>query len=100
MFVMLERQTVIVKRFSYVFFDPCAQLRIFFLPAVQPLGQVLLGLAEITPVINPAKLLEAVIICLSRQVIQGVSQEMNIAALPNRFWQNLPYCPLKPRMVI
>jgi hypothetical protein len=43
---------------------------------------------------------KAVVICLSGQVIQGISQEVIVAALPNRFRQNFSYCALKPRMVI
>jgi hypothetical protein len=71
--IMLKRQTVIVEGLRNVFLNPFAQFRVLFLPAIKPLGQILLGFAQIAAVVEPAKLLEAVIICFSRQVVQSIS---------------------------
>ena len=51
------------------------------LPFLQPHRDVGLGLLEF---VEPAQLLQAVIVAFPRQVVDGIPQEVHIAALPGR----------------
>ena len=58
--------------------------------------EVLLGLFEVAPVVEPAQLLAAVIVGLARQIVESIAEEMHVAALPDRFWEQLRTARLIP----
>src|ERR1700760_3351872 len=49
---------------------------------------------------KPAQLLQAVVVNPARHVIEGVSQEMHIAALIGRFRQSLTQCRPEPGVIV
>ena len=50
---------------------------------------MLAGFGAVAPVVEPAQLGQAVIAGFAREVIQGVAQEVDVAALPARLGQRL-----------
>src|SRR5215210_3409801 len=69
--------------------DPLGQPRVFCLPFGEPCGEISLGLGEIATIVEPPELPKAVVGMLSRQVIQGVPEKMNVAALIGCLAENL-----------
>ena len=88
--VVLAGQAVEVQRLPDLRLDPVGELRVAALPPLEPRLEVLLGFFEIAPVIEPAELLAAIVVGLPRQVVEGVAEEMHVAALPHRLGQQLP----------
>ena len=84
---MLPRQPIKAQRFLDIFFDPSAQLGIAFAPLQQPGRQILAGFLRVSPVIDPAQFLQAIIVRFPRQLIECIPQKVNIAALPHCFGQ-------------
>ncbi len=62
--------------------------------------EVLLGFFEIAPVIEPAELLAAVVVGLPRQVVEGIAEDVHVAALPHRLGQQLTDGALQSGMVV
>ena len=60
--------------------DPVRQRAVAALPALQPSGQVPARLGLVAAMVQPAQLLQAVVVPLARHVIQRVAQEMHVAA--------------------
>src|SRR5262249_60665990 len=57
-------------------------------------GEIAARLDEITPIVQPAQLLQTVVVDPARHVVERVAQKMHIAALVSRFRQNLAQrCP-------
>ena len=79
--MMLARQPVEGEGFLDGFLDPGDELGIAGSPFGDPCGEVLAGLLDRTAIIEPAQFLEAVVVGLARQVIEGVAQEVDVAAL-------------------
>ena len=52
-------------------------------------GEVAPHLGDIAPVVDPAQLLQAIVVDLARQVVERVAQEVHVAALPRRLRQHL-----------
>jgi hypothetical protein len=50
--------------------------------------------------VKPAQLWQAVVVDLAQYVVQGVTEEMDITALPGGFRQDLTNRCLKPRMIV
>lgn len=50
-------------------------------PLGEPVFGIVLGFRGITPVVEPAEFLPAVIVGLAREIIQGIAQEMDIRVL-------------------
>ena len=98
--VVSSRQPVERQRLADAPLDPVDQLRVLALPFADPGRQIPLGLLEVPPVVDPAQLLQTVVVRLARQVVQGVAQEVHVAALPGRFRQNLADRPLQTRVVV
>ena len=44
---------------------------------------------DVATVVNPTQLLKAIVVGLSRQIVERVSQEMDVAALPDGFRERL-----------
>ena len=61
MLVVLTRQAVEVQRLADVCFDPIGELGIARRPAHEPRLQILLGLFESAPVVEPAQLLTTIL---------------------------------------
>ncbi len=100
MLVVLARQAIEVQRLPDVRFDPVGELRIALLPPREPRLEVLLGFLEIPPVVEPPQLLPTVVVRLARQVVQGIAEEVDVAALPHGFGEQFPDGALEPGMVV
>ena len=72
----------------YVILYPTTKLGIALFPFSQPGSKVLLGFLEISPIIKPSQLGEAVIVSLSWEMVESIAQEVNVAALPGGFWEH------------
>jgi hypothetical protein len=59
-----------------------------------------LSRGEIAAVVNPAQLLQAIVVHFARLVVEGVAQKMHIAALPYGTRQHLADCPLETLVVV
>ena len=66
-----------------------AELGIGRLPALQPGGEVAPGLLAIATVVEPAQLLQAVVVHLARHVVECVPQKMHVTALVDGLGQHL-----------
>ena len=82
--MVLERPPVEAEGFANALFHPLAELRVFGPSALQPWPQVFLRFGQIPSVPEPARFLPAVIHGFPGQMIQGVSQKVHLAALPDR----------------
>ncbi len=98
--MVLQGQSVEGESLADILFYPLTEFRVFYLPAFQPWRQVFLRLGQISAVVEPAQFLQAVIQSLSGQMIQGVSQKVNIAALPDRLRDHCGNGSLESRMII
>ena len=78
MLVVGPGKTVKGQRLTDRILDPVRELGVFRRSLRQPRRQVSLGLREIPPVVQPAQLLEAVVISLAGQVIQRVAEEVDV----------------------
>ena len=58
-------------------------------PFGDPGGRVAAALLDILPVIRPAQLLQAVVVGLAREMVQGVAEEVHVASLYGRLRENL-----------
>ena len=70
--MVLARQAVAVQGRADVRFDPVGELGVARRPAGEPRVEVLLGLFEVAPVVEPAPLLAAVSVGLARQRVEGL----------------------------
>jgi len=84
-----ERQPVIGQRLLDVLFDPAAQLGVLGMPLGEPGGEVAADLDELAPVIDPTQLLQAIVGQFARQMVERISKEMHVAALPGSAGQDL-----------
>ena len=55
------------------FLDPIDELAISVRPFGDPCGEIAAGLLNISPVVEPAQLLQAIVVGLARQVVEGVA---------------------------
>src|SRR5690242_5645948 len=72
-----------------VVLDPVAQPGVFALPLGKPLNNIAAHLGEIAPIVEPAQLLQTIVVDLARYIIERVSEEMHVAALPSGLGQDL-----------
>lgn len=57
-------------------------------------------LLHVTPVIDPAQFLQAIIIGFAGQIVERIPQEVNVTTLPNRFRQHFLNSPAQASMII
>jgi hypothetical protein len=81
MLMMLARKPIEGERLFDGFLDPSDELRITDYPFGDPCGEVLAGLLDRAPVIEPAQLLQAVVIGLAWQVVEGVAKEVDVGVV-------------------
>lgn len=62
------------------FLNPGGQARIADRPFSQPRGEIGLRLIKVAAIIEPSKLLQAIVAMFARQVIEGVPEEMHVTA--------------------
>lgn len=74
---MLPWQPIEAERFFKVFFDLGAELGVAFAPFQQPGRKILARFLRVPPIVDPAQLLQAVVVGLARQIIERVAQEVN-----------------------
>ena len=72
-------------------FDPIGELGIARRPAHEPRLQILLGLFEIAPVVEPAQLLTTIVVGLAGQIVEGIAEEVHVTPLPHGLGQELPH---------
>src|SRR5271166_3786691 len=75
MLMVLERQAIEGERLLDILLDPGDELWVAGAPFGDPDRQISAGLLDRTPVVEPAQLLQAVVVGLARQVVEGVAQE-------------------------
>src|SRR5580704_3919095 len=100
MLVMLAWESIKAQCFFEMLFDPSGEPRIFARPARQPGRQLAAGFGQIAAGVEPAQLVQAVVVDLARDGVQGVTPEIDIAALPDGFGQDLTNRRLQPRMIV
>ena len=100
MLVVLAGQAVKVQRLANRRFHPVGELGIPRLPAREPRLEVLLGLFEIPPVVEPAQLLPAIVVGFAGEIVQCVPQKVHVAPLPHRLGQQLPDRPFDPGVIV
>ena len=88
--MVLARQAIEGERLLDGLFAPADEFGVATSPFGDPGGEVAAGLLDRAPVVEPAQLLQAVVIGLARQVIEGVAEEMEVAALEGGFGQDFP----------
>ena len=98
--VVLTRQAVEVQRLADVCFDPIGELGIARRPAHEPRLQILLGLFESAPVVEPAQLLTTIVVGLAGQRVEGIAEDVHVTPLPHGLGQELPHRPLESGMVV
>lgn len=79
---------------------PVAELRLARLPLLEPRGQIAAGFFDVAALVEPAEFGEALAVGLAGEVVDGVSQEMDVAALPHGFWQDLADGLAQPFVVV
>ena len=75
MLMVLSREPVEGERLLDGFLDPADELGISGAPFGDPCGEVLAGLLDRTPIVEPAQFLQAVVVGLARQMVEGVAEE-------------------------
>ena len=61
--------------------DPIDELLITVAPFGDPGGEVAADLLDVSPVVEPAQLLQAVVVGLAREMVEGVAEEVHVASL-------------------
>src|SRR4029077_10252568 len=71
------------------FLDPIDELSVAVAPFGDPGGEIAAGLLEVSPVVEPAQLLQAVVVGLARQMVQSVAEEVHVTSLAGRLGEDL-----------
>ena len=100
MLMVLARQPVEGQRLVDILFDPAGELGIFARPLGKPGRQIAARLGKIAAVIQPAQLLQAVVVDPARHVVECIPQEMHIAALIGRLRESLAQCRPQTGMIV
>ncbi len=87
--MMLAGKLIEGQRFFDRFLDPSDEPGIAGRPFGDPCGEVLAGLLDQAAVVKPAQFLQAVVVGLAWQMIQGVTQKVDVAALERGFGEDL-----------
>ena len=77
--MVLARQPVEGQRFVDILFDPAGELRILRRPLGEPGGEIAARLDEITPIVQPAQLLQTVVVDPARHVVERVAEKMCVS---------------------
>ena len=81
MLMVLARQAIEDEGVLDRFFDPIDELLITLAPFGDPSREIAAGLLDISPVVEPAQLLQAVVVGLAREMVEGVSEEVYVGAV-------------------
>lgn len=81
-FVVFARLAVEGPGLLDVFFDPGAELGVFWRPVVEPAAEVLACFCGVAAVVEPAQFGEAIVVGFAREMVEGVAQKVDVAALP------------------
>src|SRR5580693_2952940 len=100
MLMVLARQTIEGQRLLNGLFDPGDQLLVAGAPFGDPGGKIAAGLLGRAPVVQPAQLLQTIIVGLARQMVEGVAQKVDVASLEGCLGQDLADRRAKPRMIV
>ena len=98
--MVLAGQTVEGQGLLDGFLDPVDELVISVAPFGDPCGEIAAGLLDVSPVVEPAQFLQAVVVGLARQMVEGVAQEVHVAALDGRFGEDLADGRAKARVIV
>ena len=98
--MVLAGQAIKRERLLDVLLDPGAELGIGRLPLGEPGRQIAPGFGEITAVVQPAQLAQAVVVDLAGHIVERVAQEVHVTALPCGLRQDLDDRLAEPGMVV
>ncbi len=87
--MMLARKPVEGERLLDRFLDPSDEFRIAGSPFGDPRGEVLARLLDPTAVVEPAQFLQSVVVGHARQMVEGVAEEVDVAALEGDLGKDL-----------
>src|SRR5262249_31194509 len=97
---MRQWQAIVGQRFLDVLLNPSDKIAVAALPLLNPCLDVGLGLFELAAVVKPAQFLQAVVVALSGEMIDGIPQEVHVAALPGSAGQAFRDRLFQPLVVI
>src|SRR5271163_3840753 len=100
MLMVLAWEAIEAQRLFKILFNPGGEPWIFARPSRQPGGQIVERFGQIAAGIEPAQLLQTIVINFARRVVQGITQEMDITTLPDGLGQDFANGRLKPRMIV
>ena len=100
MLMVLERQAIEGERLVDGLLDPGDEFWVAGAPFGDPGRQIAAGLVDRASVVEPAQLLQAVVVGLARQVVAGVAQKVDIAPLEGGLGKDLADAGAKPGMIV
>jgi hypothetical protein len=98
--MMLARQAIEGEGLFDRFLAPADELWIARAPFGDPCGQVDASLLDRASVVEPAQLLQAIVIGLARQMVEGVAQEVDVASLEGGFGEDFAHGRAQSGMII
>ena len=96
MLMVLAGQTVESEGFFDRLLDPVDELPVAIAPSDDPGGKVATSFLDISPVVKPAELLQAVVVGFAREMVQSVAEEVHIAPLDGRLGEDLAEAERRP----
>src|SRR5690606_38137061 len=87
--VMGTQQAVERQRLFDGLLNPQAQALVLASPLREPRGKVAAGLLQVTTVVEPAQLGQAIVVGLAWQVVERIAQKVHVTALPVGLKQHL-----------
>ena len=87
--MVLARQAVEGERLLDGLFDPADEFGVAASPFGDPCSEVLASLLDRAAVVEPAQFLQAIVVGLARQMVQGVTEEVDVTALESGFGKDL-----------
>ena len=89
MLMVLTGEPVEGERLLDRFLDPSDEFRVAGSPFGDPCGEVRARLLDRTAVVEPSQFLQAVVVGLARQVVESVTEEVDVTALESGFGKDL-----------
>jgi hypothetical protein len=97
---MGQWQPMVSQRLLDVVLDPSDELGVAGLPLLNPRLDVGLRHFEPAAIVKPSQFLQAIVVALSREMIDGIPQEVHVAALPGSTRQAFRNRLFQPFVVI
>src|ERR1700739_2030414 len=100
MLMMLAREPVEGERLLDGFLGPGDEFRVTGCPFGDPSGEVATGLLDRASVVEPAQLLQAIVVGLAGQMVEGVAEEMHVTSLEGGLGKDLADGRAKAGMIV